>query len=268
MATYVVGDIHGCFATLEALLARLELDPERDRLWLVGDLVNRGPASLEVLRWASGMSRRMGERLVAVLGNHDLHLLRYHAGLRRPRPLDTMDAVVGAPDGAELIDWLRHRPLLHRDGEHLLVHAGLPPAWTPEDAARRARRVERALRGPGGVTRLLSKAAADAEAGELRADLATLTNLRTCTADGRACDWSGPPHQAPPGCLPWFQVPGRRSAGVTVICGHWAALGLHLEPGVIALDSACVWGRALSAIRLEDRRVYQQDVRDVLATLG
>lgn len=260
MATYAVGDLHGCFDTLEALLARLPFDPAADRLWLVGDLVNRGPRSLEVLRWARELAGRMGGRFQAVLGNHDLRLLAVHRGVAGPRRGDTLDEVLEAPDRDALIGWLGGLPLLHREGDRLLVHAGLLPGWTPEEAERRAREVEAALSGPSG-DELLRRPAhdeADPVSADLREALGAFTLLRTCTPEGDRCSHSGPPDQAPAGCIPWFEVPGRGSTGARVVCGHWAALGFHLAPGVAAIDSGVVWGEALTALRLDDRAVFRQ----------
>ena len=265
MATWVLGDVHGCFATLEALFARLPFAPDRDRLWLVGDLVNRGPDSLGVLRWAKGLAERMGERFAVVLGNHDLRLLACAAGIATPRGRDTLDAVLAAPDREELVEWLASRPFLHRDGDRVLVHAGLLPGWTLEEAERWAGRLEAAFAGPLRPALLKPPAAAGGRDGvpeELRAALAAFTLLRTCTADGHLCPFSGPPDEAPPGCVPWFRIPGRRSARATVVFGHWAALGLLVEPRLIALDTGCVWGQRLTAIRLDDRAVFVEESRE------
>lgn len=264
MATWVLGDVHGCFATLEALLARLEVDWDRDRLWLVGDLVNRGPSSLAALRWAKGLSERMGPRLVAVLGNHDLRLVACHAGIARPRPRDTLDGVLAAPDREELVGWLASRPLLHREGDTALVHAGLLPGWTLEEGERRARRVEAALAGPLREALLQPPPAErpDPVPTGIRQALAAFTLLRTLGADGRPCPFSGPPAAAPAGCVPWFRAPGRRSEGATVVFGHWAALGLLVEPRLVAVDTGCVWGQRLTAIRLDDRAVVQEEASE------
>lgn len=261
-STYVIGDVHGCFDTLQALWPQLGFDLRRDRLWLVGDLVNRGPRSLEVLRWAKGLAEQLGERMQVVLGNHDLHLLAVADGYASNRRKDTLDAVLAAPDSDELIDWLARRPLVHRDGEVMLVHAGLLPQWAPEDAVRLAREAELVLRDPERRRPLIDRALelpADSPYRRPRTALSAFAGLRTCTAEGEPCKWKGPPEGAPPGCLPWFEVPGRRSAGVTVVFGHWAAMGLRLEPSALALDSGCLWGYRLSAIRLEDRRLFQQE---------
>ncbi len=263
MPTYAIGDVHGCYDTLRGLLADCGFDADRDRLWMVGDLVNRGPRSLQVLRWARETQERMGERMVAVLGNHDLHLVARHEGLRSHRK-DTFGDVLAAPEAGELIAWLRRRPLLHRQGDLFVVHAGLLPSWTPEEAECRAREIEEHLLSAEGLAELtvrFTPADADAgapAAGRLRTALMALTRLRTCTAEGLPCDWSGPLDGAPAGCFPWFRVPGRASRGVRVICGHWAALGLHREAGVVALDSGAVYGGSISALRLEDGKIFQQ----------
>jgi bis(5'-nucleosyl)-tetraphosphatase (symmetrical) len=267
MATYAIGDVHGCFATLRALLERIRFSPAGDRLWMVGDLVNRGPDSLAVLRWAAGMDRS----LVAVLGNHDLHLLARAAGVAERRRRDTLDAVLAAPDRDELLGWLRARPVLHRAGDVVLVHAGLFPQWTVEEADGLAREVEERLRGKSHRRFLRQTALKRAErwrgslsgGARARVALAGMARLRALTDDGRMCaDWSGSPAELPDGCLPWYAVPGRQSAGAQIVCGHWAALGLHLAPGLAALDSGCVWGHCLTAWRLEDGRVFQEPARD------
>lgn len=263
MATYAIGDVHGCFATLKRLLRRIAFDRRQDRLWFVGDLVNRGPRSLEVLRWAM----EQGDRIVVVLGNHDLHLLALAAGLSETRRRDTLEPVLEARDRDDLLLWLRHRPFVHREGETLLVHAGLFPSWTPGGAARLAREVEERLRGEKGPKLL---AAIDQKTAERWSDdltgherahaaLAGFARLRTLDDQGRMCpDFSGPPQEAPKGCRPWYSVPGRKSAGATVIFGHWAALGLHVEDGVAALDTGAAWGRELTALRLDDWRIFQE----------
>ena len=263
MATYAIGDVHGCFETLKRLLRRIAFDRRQDRLWFVGDLVNRGPRSLEVLRWAVEQE----DRIVVVLGNHDLHLLARAAGLAEARKRDTLEAVLAAPDRDDLLLWLRNRPFVHREGESLLVHAGLFPGWSPEDAEVLAREVEQRLRSDRGLKLLASFTRKTAERwqdglpGEERARiaLAGFSRLRTLDGQERMCpDFSGPPQEAPTGCRPWFSVPGRKSLGVTVIFGHWAALGLHVEDGVAALDTGCVWGWELSAMRLDDGKIFQE----------
>lgn len=268
-ATYVIGDVHGSIRTLQALLDRLPWNPDRDRLWLTGDLVNRGPASLEVLRWGRETAERMGERFRCVLGNHDLHLLAVAEGLYSAKPNDTLEAVLAAPDKDELLRWLDGLPLLHREEGWILVHAGLWPRWKPAKAVRQAKKAKSMLAGAARPW-LLSRSFEPAQVPAARRKgvvkrrqaLEAFTRLRTCTAEGVPCEHSGPPEEAPPGCLPWFEVPGRRSAGTPVVFGHWAALGFHRAEGVLALDSGCAWGKQLTAVRLEDGEVFQQDVVD------
>jgi bis(5'-nucleosyl)-tetraphosphatase (symmetrical) len=270
LATYAIGDVQGCAASLERLLEELPFDDTVDRLWLVGDLVNRGPRSLDVLTWAHATAGRLGERFRVVLGNHDLHLLAAAAGASRPSAGDTLDEVLQSPERDTLLAWLVGCPLAHRETlggrPHLLVHAGLLPNWSAVQAEALAREAHVALSGADGgaalaaTRRLRPERFEDGMTGELRlaAVVAALTRLRSCTADGRMClDAKGPPADAPPGCLPWFDVPGRASSDHVVVCGHWAALGLLVRDDLVALDSGCVWGGALTAVRLEDRAVFQ-----------
>jgi bis(5'-nucleosyl)-tetraphosphatase (symmetrical) len=263
MATYVIGDVQGCFITLTRLLRRVDFDSANDRIWLVGDLVNRGPDSLEVLRWA----KSMGSRVTAVLGNHDLHLIARAEGARVPKRRDTLEKVLEAPDRDSLIEWLLGRRFLHREGDHVLVHAGLLPAWSLEEADALAWEAQEALRSrrryqllesfEGGV----APARWDAELTAIertRLAVDAFTRLRTLRADGELClDFTGPPADAPAGCRPWFELSSLPET-VTVFFGHWAALGLHLGRNAIGLDTGCAWGGSLTALRLEDRRVFQE----------
>jgi bis(5'-nucleosyl)-tetraphosphatase (symmetrical) len=269
MATYAIGDVQGCFLTLTRLLERFRFDSRADRIWLVGDLVNRGPRSLDVLRWAISL----GDRVTAVLGNHDLHLLAVAVGARMQRPRDTLSAVLEAPDREDLLGWLSRRPLVHREGPFVLVHAGLLPSWSAHQARSLALEVENELagQGQGRFLQALYSGGGDSVLWDdtltgisrLRVITGALTRLRTCTREGRIClDFTGPPDAAPSGCIPWFDVPGRKTAASTVVCGHWAALGLHLRNGLFALDSGCVWGGVLTGVRLEDREVFQEPMAD------
>lgn len=262
MATFAIGDVHGCYRELRRLLTVLPIDWDDDRLWMVGDLVNRGPASLRVLRWARKTSKAMGDRFQVVLGNHDLHLLAMAHGWRRPRGSDTAKEILEASDRKRLLAWLAERPLIYRSDGFMLVHAGLWPDWTPRKAEKWARRVEPVLRrGKGRAKRLLTVEGGTkvtSDEAKLHRALEGFTRLRTCTHKGKACDFTGPPVAAPKGCMPWFEIPGRRSAGVTVVCGHWAALGLRIQRGLYALDTGCVWGGALTAVRLDDGAVFSQ----------
>lgn len=262
MPTYAVGDVQGCHDPLLRLLDAVRFDPAADRLWFVGDLVNRGPRSVEVLRFVRGL----GDRATTVLGNHDLHLIAVAAGHGRLHRRDTLQDVLDAPDRDELLAWLRARPLLHAEGGFVMVHAGLLPAWTVPRAAALAREVEAWLRGPDHAALCANMYGNEPDG--WRDDLAgwervrvivnAMTRMRVCTPSGEMDHhYKGVATDIPAGYLAWFEVPGRANRGATVVCGHWSALGLRLEPGLIALDSGCVWGQGLTAIRLEDRRVFQ-----------
>jgi bis(5'-nucleosyl)-tetraphosphatase (symmetrical) len=263
MAIYAVGDVQGCLLPLQRLLERIRFDPAEDRLWFVGDLVNRGPESLAVLRFV----QRLGDRAVVVLGNHELHLLAVGLGAVPARKKDTFDDVLTAPDRDVLLTWLRHRPLLHRESRTLLLHAGLLPQWTADQAERLAREIDSSLRGQEAVpflralyddTPLPSWSDDLPGYGRLCVAAKALTRLRVCSNIGEmALGFTGPPQDAPSGFMPWFRVPERRSSDVTIVCGHWASLGLHLASSVMVLDSGCVYGRTLTAIRLDDRAVFQ-----------
>jgi bis(5'-nucleosyl)-tetraphosphatase (symmetrical) len=266
MSIYAIGDIQGCYDELRRLLDAVSFDPGEDTLWFVGDLVNRGPRSLETVRCV----RALGEGAVVVLGNHDLNLLAVAAGVRKPHRGDTTQDILQAPDCDELLDWLRTRKMLHVEAGYALVHAGLLPQWTLERALELAREVESTLQGPNYVEFLREMygnkptAWSDELAGydRLRVIVNAMARLRLCDAAGNMeFTHHAAPVDMPPGYMPWFDVPGRASAGTPIICGHWAALGLVLRGDLLSLDSGCVWGRQLSALRLEDRRVYQWDCR-------
>jgi bis(5'-nucleosyl)-tetraphosphatase (symmetrical) len=263
MTTYAIGDVQGCSTQLNQLIDRINFDPTADRLWFVGDMVNRGPKSLEVLRYI----KQLGSAAQIVLGNHDLFLLAVAEDIVTLRSKDTIQDVLAAEDRAELMDWLRRQPLHYRERSFFMVHAGLLPQWTIDEAANLAREVEAVLSGPNYRTVLealfqgLSPQWHPALIGDERLASITrvLTKLRTCTPAGDVSGFSGPPEQAPSGYLPWFRIPNRKNADATVICGHWAALGLRIENNLLAIDSGCVWGRRLTAVRLEDRAVFQVD---------
>lgn len=262
MAIYAIGDIQGCHAEFVRLLDKCRFDPGRDRVWLVGDLVNRGPESLGVLRFVRGL----GAAATVVLGNHDLYLLMLAAGHSRRNKDDTLARVLEAPDRDELLDWLARRPLLHVEGDYAMVHGGLPPAWSVPRAAELAREVEHALRS-GQAREFLRNLHgnqperwSDSLQGwpRLRMIVNALTRMRFCTADGRlVLEAKGPPDKAPAGSLPWFRAPQRASRTHTIVFGHWSALGFHRSEGLIALDSGCVWGGKLTAVRLDDGEVIQ-----------
>ncbi len=267
MTTWAIGDLHGCLDEFERLFARLDFDPQRDRLWFVGDLVNRGPDSLGCLRRV----RSFGDRAITVLGNHDLHLLATAAGARASRGKDTFEDVLAAPDRGELLDWLRQRPLLHHDDTlgFTLVHAGLHRDWNLATARALAREVETELHKPdcGG---LFDYMYGDEPAqwspsltGEARIRFAIncMTRMRFCRADGSLdLDLTGPPGSQPPDLMPWYEVPGRANADLCIVFGHWSRLGYLATDGIHALDAGCLWGGRLTALNLDDpREVIQID---------
>ncbi|MBT8137226.1 MAG: symmetrical bis(5'-nucleosyl)-tetraphosphatase [Gammaproteobacteria bacterium] len=256
MTDYAIGDIQGCHTPLVQLLEKLAFDPEHDRLWFTGDLVNRGPDSLATLR----LVKELGERALCVLGNHDLHLLAVHAGHAKQKKRDTLGAVLAAPDCDELTDWLRSRPLAIYQSGFLMVHAGVLPQWDITQTLHCAAEVESTLRSdrcddflrdmygdePAAWSDTLTGTA------RLRCIVNALTRLRYCDADGRMqLDAKGSPGTEPAGYLPWFRVPGRNTSGAPVIFGHWSTLGDIEDAGVYGLDSGCVWGGRLSAMPLD-----------------
>lgn len=274
VATWVIGDVQGCFRTLRKLLRRVRFDEQADRVVLVGDMVNRGPDSLGVLRWA--MER---DRIVeSVLGNHDLHLVARLLGLADARRRDTLDAVLEAPERAEILEWLRARPFVHAcDHDHLVVHAGLLPGWSADEALTLGGEASRALRGRGAAALIASLHdrpglawKSKLSGGErLRAIAQAMTQVRTCDVDGRPdYDFKGAPSKAPRGLAPWFERRRGRAADATVIFGHWAALGFHRAPLAIGIDTGAVWGRELTALCLDDGLAVSEPVVDELAHAG
>ncbi|WP_175820415.1 symmetrical bis(5'-nucleosyl)-tetraphosphatase [Burkholderia sp. BCC0419] len=249
-----IGDIQGCYSAFQSLLDKLSA-PADTPLWIAGDVVNRGPGSLAALRAVVGL----GPRATVVLGNHDLHLLAVFAGLRTERPGDTIGEILDAPDADALLDWVRHRPFVHVEDGKLLVHAGVLPQWDATLALELADELQRALRAPDWRDTLQGLYGNEPnqwspnlkKRDRMRVAFNAFTRLRFCTPDG-AMEFktNGGPDSAPSGYLPWFDVPGRRTEAVTVVFGHWAALGLMLRDNIVALDSGCVWGNQLSAVRL------------------
>ncbi len=257
MAVYAIGDLQGCCDEFRTLLDRLDFDPARDRVWLTGDLVNRGPASLEALRTV----KALGSAATVVLGNHDLHLLAAALDPARLRRSDTLTAVLAADDRDELLAWLARLPLVHHDRAlgWSMVHAGLPPEWNVAQAVACGAEVSAALTAdPRGFFDAMygdkpERWSEDLTALErLRFTVNCLTRLRFLAADGRLLlKYKGPIEGAPAGARPWFRVSGRRSAGERIVFGHWSALGYCESDGVISLDTGCVWGGALTAVRLD-----------------
>jgi bis(5'-nucleosyl)-tetraphosphatase (symmetrical) len=264
MTTYAIGDLQGCHQRLMALLERIQAASSDAQLIFVGDLINRGPQSLATLRQV----RALGERAKVVLGNHDLHLLAVAHGIRRPHRSDTLDDILNAPDRDELLDWLRQQPLAYFDDGHLMVHAGVLPQWTAEQTLSYAQEVESILRGPGWIEFLHEMYGNSPDRWDdtlegvdrLRCIVNGLTRMRYCKIDGTMeFVASGGTDAVLSGFMPWFEVPGRKTEGITVVFGHWSTLGLTLRPNLIGLDTGCVWGGKLTAVRLADREIFQVD---------
>jgi bis(5'-nucleosyl)-tetraphosphatase (symmetrical) len=255
MNTYAIGDLQGCAEALQRLLDKIEAQAPDANFIFVGDLVNRGPSSLTTLR----RLRSLGERALCVLGNHDLHLLAVSAGVRPAGRSDTLDAILQAPDRDELLDWLRHQPLARRVQQHLVVHAGVLPQWTTEQTLALAAEVQAVLRSDQWVSFLHSMYGdqpaqwSDALQGidRLRCIVNALTRVRYCMPDGSMAlkIKEGPAHAAHHH-LPWFNLPGRKTAGTPIVFGHWSTLGRFESEDVVCLDTGCVWGGQLTALRL------------------
>jgi len=267
MAVYAIGDLQGCYDPFRRLLDEIEFEPGKDTLWLVGDLVNRGPKSLKTLRFV----RKLGDSAITVLGNHDLHLLALHAGaVRYGNRFSTLEKLLGASDADELCDWLRHRPLAHydKDLDTLLVHAGTHPRWTARKTLARSAEVEAALQGDDFVN-VLGKMYGNTPSDwsgklsgykRLRFIINCLTRMRMITDNDRLnLKFSGSPWGARKGLRPWFDADDPAWIGTRVVFGHWSALGLIVLPDLISLDTGCVWGRQLTAVRMDKRlpRVVQ-----------
>jgi bis(5'-nucleosyl)-tetraphosphatase (symmetrical) len=276
MATYAIGDIQGCFHAFTALLTRLKFNPKQDRLWLVGDIINRGSGSLEVLRWCY----QHQDSLKIVLGNHDLHALAVVHNLKPAHKYDTLQASIHAPDSDALFTWLRHQPLMidQRIDQYgyVMVHAGLFPQWTIEQAACLASEVECALQADdfhgflSGMYGNSPNVWHDDLAGmdRLRAITNAMTRMRICSAQGAMeFEFKGELQDIPNGYMPWFDAPARQSQTSQIICGHWSALGLRQRDNVHALDTGCLWGGQLTAMCLETHEITQvnHDARDKAA---
>ncbi len=247
---------------LRRLLDLIRFDQAQDRLWFVGDLVNRGPHSLDVLRFV----KQLGSSAVTVLGNHDIHLLALWCQIAQPSRKDTLQPILSAPDADELLHWLRYRPLLHAEHDYIMIHAGLLPSWSMSQAIDLAHEVEAALQSehyrdllPAIYFRKTRKSSAQLSTEERLGFTANvLTRLRVCTPEGLPeFSFKGPPKEAPPGYFPWFRIPNRATEHKTIIFGHWSALGIVQEKHIIALDGGCVWGRELVTMRLEDRQIFR-----------
>ena len=261
MATYAIGDIQGCFGPFMTLLRQIDFQPGRDTLWLTGDLVNRGPESLQVLRWVFEHQ----DCVQTVLGNHDLHLLAVAEGYGKLRSDDTLAAILDAADCKVLLDWLRCQPLMIYEQGHAMVHAGLLPGWSIKKALRLAEEVEAELSGNNHrafFARLYGNKPvrwSDELKGmdRLRLIVNVMTRMRFINDDNELdLAYKGERERAPANLRPWFEAPARRSAGTPIVCGHWSALGLFISDDVLAIDSGCLWGGSLTALRLEDHAVF------------
>lgn len=262
MATYAIGDLQGCYEKFLQLVELIGFNATRDKLWLVGDIVNRGPDSLALLR----SIMKLGDAVIPVLGNHDLHLLLVAEGLAKQHSGDTLQEILDAPDRYDLLGWLRHQRLFYSEDGYALVHAGLLPSWGISQAAELAQEVEAALCREnfreffvhmyGNEPNFWHDGFAGYD--RLRVIINAMTRLRVCTPEG-GMDFSykGRVQSIPGGYLPWFDVPNRASRSATIVFGHWSALGLQVRENLIALDTGCLWGGELTAIRLEDRRIFQ-----------
>lgn len=261
MASYAIGDLQGCFTPFMALLRQIDFNKGCDTLWLTGDLVNRGPESLQVLRWVFEHQ----DCVQIVLGNHDLHLLAVAEGYGKIHRDDTIRDVLDAAESKLLLDWLRCQPLMIHEQGYAMVHAGLMPEWSIRKALRLAEEVEYELSGMD-YRRFLSRLYGNKPtrwSGEwrgmdrLRIIVNAMTRMRFVNGDGELdLSYKGELDGAPAHLQPWFAVEGRRSADTPIICGHWSALGLYLSEDVLAIDSGCLWGGSLTAVRLEDRAVF------------
>jgi len=262
MASYAIGDVQGCYAELMALLEKMDFDPGRDHIFLLGDLVNRGPESLAVLRWAYANQHAVS----VLLGNHDLHMLAVYAACEKLRKGDTFADVLQADDADTLMNWLRQQPLLRRVGPYLMVHAGLLPCWSAADAERLSAEVSAVLSGPEFPAFMCNLYGNDACAWDeslhgwvrLRLIVNVMTRMRLVDRCGRLdMAFKGELADAPAELVAWFDAPNRRYTDYKILFGHWSALGLFQRDDVVGLDSGCVWGRQLSALRLGDECLYQ-----------
>jgi len=269
MATYAIGDVQGCFVELQALLNKIQFNERYDTLWFTGDLVNRGPQSLEVLRFI----KNLGTRQISVLGNHDLTLLAIAYGTRENHGGNTLDSILAASDRIDLIEWVRHLPLIHHDENlnYTMSHAGLAPSWTLEKALSLASEVHVVLQSSE-PTLFLSRMYGNEPAKwedtlegmpRLRCIVNYFTRMRFCHADGSLdLNYKGQIAEKPANLIPWFEVDGRKNQELNILFGHWAALnGKATVTNVFPLDTGCIWGNCLTALRLEDRQIFSVNCR-------
>lgn len=273
MATYAIGDIQGCYTQLQLLLKKIEFNPAQDMLWFTGDLINRGHESLTTLRFIKELVEN--KQALTVLGNHDLHLLAVSENIRPLKPKDTFHDILEAPDADILLYWLRQQPMLHYDEtlNYVMVHAGIPPHWTLNEAIQFQHEIQQALKGKHYrklLENMYSKTPIAVDAAmstwdRYRMIIDYFTRMRFCTAEGMLnLEIKGVLNEQPAGYYPWFRVPGRVNKELRIIFGHWAALKGEIEdPNVYALDTGCIWGNCLTAMRLEDQQRFSVSCSDV-----
>lgn len=266
MATYIIGDLHGCFDEFQAILTQANFNPQHDELWLTGDLIARGDKSLECLRFV----KALGNRATVVLGNHDLHLLATLEGIKKVKPKDKVEAIFNAPDRAELQNWLRNRPLIaiHPQHNFIMVHAGISPEWDLDTALTCAKEAENALQSEGYITLLKEMYGNSPDSwstdlqglDRLRYTINVCTRMRFCYKDKRLdFECKLPVEQAPSELKPWFELNNPLFQQKSIIFGHWASLIGYPTPNTIyALDTGCVWGNHLTMIRWEDQKIFTQ----------
>jgi len=258
MSTYAIGDVQGCYDSLQALLNKIQFNPDKDQLWFAGDLINRGPDSLQTLRFI----KELGSHAISVLGNHDLHFLAVAEGFKQHRSDDNLGTLLDAEDLDELVDWLRQQPLFYHNDQlgFSMIHAGLPPQWDFEQTKQCAQQVEQTLQSDeyldflknmyGNKPKIWSDTLQGFE--RLRFITNSFTRLRYCTPEGKLCLKQKGPIGTQSKGIPWFQVENRASQNMKILFGHWSTLGPYHEQGIYALDSGCLWGGKLTALRLED----------------
>ncbi len=270
MSIYAIGDIQGCFKTLKQLIKIVPFDPKKDQFWLTGDLVNRGPDSLKVLQWA----QKSGLPIQTVLGNHDFHFLARSLNLVPPKKRDTLEEALQSSALSSLQDWMRQQPILHEKPPYYLIHGGIPPNWTLKEARLRAQELESGLQSQDWkkiLKGIYTPSTQDPSPAleRFRETVRCLTRIRMCRENGEPdFQYTGPPKDAPKEIKPWFEFPIRKNEKAILIFGHWSALGLYLSDKAVGLDTGCVWGRKITAIRLEDRTLYQVDYAEKFVPEG
>lgn len=267
MASYIIGDIQGCFDELSAILKQANFNPQQDTLYVAGDLVARGPKSLETLRYL----HLLGPCVKPILGNHDLHLLAVSLGIHKPNPKDKTQPILDAPDKEQLLTWLRHQPLMIETDDFIVCHAGISPQWNLKTARKQAQKVEKKLKSEDGWQKLIKNMYGDkatswhenlSKIDQYRYTINSFTRMRFCHQDGSMdmdCKQS-PEYITSPDILPWFKVPSRIPLKKTIIFGHWAALMgcVDMKANIIGLDTGCVWGNYLTMLRWDDMKFFTQ----------